>query len=149
MSRLPRAAVVAALVCLPVLVVRPPAVHAQASVGLVWEQLSAVSTEVTKDGYASTKYLIGQLKAGESESWSITLTAGQTFLIAGACDASCTDIDLVLTDAKGEELDSDLEPDDAPVLVHEVRTTGTYTVKVSMYACGQDPCFFGIGVFRK
>lgn len=149
MSRLPRTLVVVVLACLTLLMVRPSTVHAQESAVMVWDLLSEVSAEMHKDRFISNKYIIGKLKAGESETWNITLAAGQTFLVTGVCDASCTDIDLWLTDAKGQELDSDVEPDDGPVLVYEVRTTGTYTVKISMFACSQDPCFYGLGVFSR
>jgi hypothetical protein len=87
----------------------------------------------------------GALSEGESEEVELELTAG-SFLIIGVCDEDCTDLDLVLT-ADGDEIASDLEPDDTPALVVEVEEGGTLTLTVQMAACSSGPCRFGIGIF--
>jgi hypothetical protein len=87
----------------------------------------------------------GALNEGESEEVELELTAG-SFLIIGVCDEDCTDLDLVLT-ADGDEIASDLESDDTPVLVVEVEEGGTLTLTVQMATCSSGPCRFGIGIF--
>lgn len=65
------------------------------------------------------------------------------------CDGDCKDIDLALIDANRKELVNDTSADDVPVMSYAIRTTGVYTVKVTMFQCSTDPCYFGLGVFFK
>lgn len=87
----------------------------------------------------------GALNEGESEEVELELTAG-SYLIVGVCDADCSDLDLLLSH-DGDEVDSDYEDDDTPVLAVEVEEGGTLILRVEMAACGNGPCRFGIGVF--
>lgn len=87
----------------------------------------------------------GALGEGANEDLELELTAG-SYLIIGVCDADCSDLDLVLS-ADGDEIASDYEPDDTPVLVVEVEEGGTLTLTVQMAACSSGPCRYGIGVF--
>jgi hypothetical protein len=87
----------------------------------------------------------GALNEGESEEVELELTAG-SYLIIGVCDGDCTDLDLLLS-ADGEEVASDFEPDDTPVLVVEVEEGGLLILRVDMPACSSGPCRFGLGVF--
>lgn len=87
----------------------------------------------------------GALNEGESEEVELELTAG-SYLIVGVCDADCSDLDLLLT-SDGEEVDSDYEADDTPVLAVDVEEGGTLMLTVEMPACSSGPCRFGVGVF--
>jgi hypothetical protein len=109
-------------------------------------QLDAVVEALDEEGLSPAgDPLYGTLNEGEFQDVTLELTAG-SFLIIGVCDADCSDLDLVLT-ADGEEIDSDLEPDDTPVLVVEVEEGGTLTLRVGMPACSSGPCRYGVGVF--
>ncbi len=127
----------------------PRDAEAQTYAVTVWNQLNAQYNRLSGDGYSSSKYIIGRLKSSESESWNITLYAGNNYQITGVCDGDCKDIDLALLDSNRKELVNDTSADDVPVMSYNIRTTGVYTVKVTMYSCSQDPCYFGLGVFFK
>jgi len=127
----------------------PSPAQAQSYAVTVWNQLNAQYNRLSDDGFSSSKYIIGRLKNSESESWNITLYAGNSYQITGVCDGDCKDIDLALLDANRKELVNDTSADDVPILTYNIRTTGVYTVKVTMYQCSQDPCYFGLGVFFK
>lgn len=143
-------AVVSRIVVLAGLLFAVPApLEAQSYAITVWNQLNAQYNRLNTDGFVSSKYIIGRLKNSESENWNITLYAGNTYQITGVCDGDCKDIDLALLDANRKELVNDTSADDVPVLSYAIRTTGVYTVKVTMYQCSQDPCYFGLGVFFK
>ena len=92
---------------------------------------------------------IGRLKDDENETWTVTLYAGNSYRIAGVCDGDCKDIDLALLDGNRNELTSDMLADDVPILDFTPKTTGSYTIKVMMPTCNQDPCYFGLGIFFK
>ncbi|HEX6372962.1 MAG TPA: hypothetical protein VF006_28825 [Longimicrobium sp.] len=87
----------------------------------------------------------GALEEGEAEEVELELTAG-SYLIVGVCDADCSDLDLLLS-LDGDEIDSDYETDDTPVLAVEVEEGGTLILTVEMATCSNGPCRFGIGVF--
>lgn len=149
MSRSQRAVVVSTFVFSILSFLTPAESQAQSYAVTVWNQLNSQYTSANNNGYASSKYIIGRLKNSETENWNITLYAGNTYMITGVCDGDCKDIDLALIDSGRKELVSDLSADDVPVLLYDVKTTGTYTVKVTMYSCTQDPCYFGLGIFFK
>jgi hypothetical protein len=122
---------------------------AQTYAATVWTQLESQYSQAEADGYASRNYIIGRLNDGEEETWTINLFAGNTYRITGACDGDCQDIDLVLLNSDGSELDSDLLVDDIPILNYTVKTAGSYSIRVIMAQCKEDPCYFGLGVFFK
>lgn len=138
-----------ACLALGAIVVVPATASAQSYAVTVWNQLNAQYNRLSQDGFSSSKYIIGRLNKGQSENWSITLHEGRTYQITGVCDGDCKDIDLVLLDGARKELVSDTSADDVPVMTYAIRATATYTVKVTMFQCSQDPCYFGLGVFFK
>jgi hypothetical protein len=122
---------------------------AQSYAALVWSQLESHYSQAADEGYESRNYIIGRLDDDEEETWRINLFAGNTYRITGACDGDCQDIDLVLLNEDGTELDSDLLVDDVPVLNYTIKATGPYSIRVIMAQCKEDPCYFGLGVFFK
>jgi hypothetical protein len=67
----------------------------------------------------------------------------------GVCDNDCSDLDLVLYDADGDQVDSDVQTDDVPIVQVTPRETMRYRVKVLMPTCKTNPCWYGIGVYGK
>lgn len=109
-------------------------------------QLDAVVEALDREGLSSAgDPHAGALDEGEAEELQLELTAG-TYLIVGVCDNDCTDLDLVATE-NGEEVASDVEMDDTPVLAIEVEEDVTLTLRVDMATCSSGPCRYGIGVF--
>jgi hypothetical protein len=149
MSRAQRAVVVSAFVVAILPFLNASDAQAQSYAVTVWNQLNAQYTRANESGFASSKYIIGRLKNSETENWNITLYAGNTYMITGVCDGDCKDIDLALSDSNRRELVNDTSADDVPVMMYDIKTTGVYTIKVTMYSCSTDPCYFGLGVFFK
>ena len=58
-------------------------------------------------------------------------------------------MDLRLYDPDGDEIDSDVGDDDWPVVKVASARSGTYTIKVVMASCSTDPCYYGVGAFKK
>jgi hypothetical protein len=77
------------------------------------------------------------------------LNGGNSYLVLGACDGDCQDIDIRLYDENGNEIDSDTSDDDIPALEGVVETTARFSIQVEMYACNVEPCYFGLGVFYR
>ena len=91
----------------------------------------------------------GSLRDDENENLTLNLRRGTDYAIIGVCDEDCTDIDLRLFDEDGDEVDSDVETDDNPVVQITPRASGKYRIKVIMATCSTSPCFYGVGVFSK
>lgn len=107
------------------------------------ERLEAQGYELTHDIYT------GSLNDDAQGMVSLNLSIGTQYEILGQCDEDCTDLDLVLFDPAGNQIDSDLLEDDYPVVSVTPRRTGTYRVRVMMATCSVEPCRYGIGVFGK
>lgn len=122
--------------------------HAQPNV--VQNQLDSAAVLLTNAGYQQQDdFVTGSMDANAGEDFEVTLEAGREYAIIGFCDNDCSDLDLVLTDADGDMVDSDVAGDDYPVVEVEPGRNGTYNLRVVMAACSVEPCFYGVGVFAK
>lgn len=126
-----------------------PTVHAQSHAQLVWNQLQTQHTALVKEGYGVTRYLVGSLFNDRADTWTFQFMAGRTYRIFGACDGDCRDIDLEVLGLDGKVIVKDTADDDMPVVTFDVTGTGDLKVKVSMYRCGEEPCFWGLGIWSK
>jgi hypothetical protein len=101
-------------------------------------------------GYSMThRIYTGSLNNGRNEMVSLDLDIGTQYQIMGACDTDCSDLDFVLYDAAGNQIDNDVETDDVPIVSVTPRRSGTYRVKVVMATCTAEPCRYGVAVFGK
>jgi len=89
----------------------------------------------------------GSLEQGERESMTFALAGGASYVFVGFCDDDCTDLDLTLYDAGGNQIDIDVETDAGPVVQVTPTTSASYRVEVSMPACSVSPCFYSVGLF--
>jgi hypothetical protein len=101
-------------------------------------------------GYSMThRIYTGSLNQGRNEMVSLDLEIGTEYAIMGACDTDCSDLDFVLYDAAGNQIASDVEMDDVPIVSVTPRRSGTFRVKVVMATCTAEPCRYGVAVFGK
>ena len=121
--------------------------HGQDYAQQVWEQLQAMRSNF--QDYALQNYVIGHISEGVTDSWTLTLDEGSEYVIAGACDADCSDLDIIVRNAKGTEIAKDDTEDDVPVATFTTGADGGYTIQARMYACAASTCYFGFGVFRR
>jgi hypothetical protein len=98
-------------------------------------------------GYRMDDQFIGTMNHGGSYRLNATAQRGQEIVITGACDQDCSDLDLIIYDDRGRELDRDVLVDDFPVLRLRAPYSGDYEVEVVMYQCSVNPCYFGVGLF--
>jgi hypothetical protein len=90
----------------------------------------------------------GSLAQGANADIQVTLAAGSYFIV-GVCDNDCTDLDLVLSDANGRPMASDLELDDVPMVQYDAPSGASFTVQVRMATCSVAPCAYGVQVFTR
>lgn len=116
----------------------------------VRQQIETAGGELAKQGFALTHQVFtGNLKTAEAEQVVFELDRGGTYVILGVCDNDCKDLDLKLVNAAGQQIDSDVEEDDAPVVAVSPASAERYTVQAIMANCGSNPCRYGLGVFKK
>lgn len=113
----------------------------------VRDQLLRVRTSASWEGYRETHseslYAMGQ---GQSHSFGLTLRSGTTYKIVGACDNDCSDLDLVLYDENGNEIDRDDLIDSMPIVEVRPRRTARFRLVAKMHECSAEPCSFGVAV---
>lgn len=114
------------------------------------DQIKRASSILEDKGYSRTHDpYTGSLREGENEYLTVTLHAGTTYALLGVCDNDCHDIDFRLYDADDNEVDSDTQSDDVPIVRVTPSETMRYRLKVIMVSCKTSPCFYGVGVFGK
>jgi hypothetical protein len=114
----------------------------------VREQIRTAGLVFEPEGYVmSGKTFSGSLKDEASDDFTIELEGGVSYYLVGACDNDCPDMDLMLLDASGNEVDRDYEDDALPIVFVTPTRTADYVVHVYMANCTNEPCYYGVGVF--
>jgi hypothetical protein len=116
----------------------------------VRQMLQQASERYAQEGYRMThEVYTGALNDDARESVALMLDGGKSYQLMGACDTDCNDMDLVLFDPAGAQIDSDVLEDDFPIVSATVARSGRYRVEVRMPGCSREPCRYGIGVFAR
>ena len=127
----------------------PHHANAQAYADLVWDQLKQAFNAASEAGFSVRNYVLGKLDDDGTDTWTFHLRGGHQYAVVGACDADCEDIDLQVLTTSGDEVASDYSETDFPTVAFQPRSSGRFRIKISMYKCTANPCYFGIGVFYK
>lgn len=123
--------------------------EAQTYAETVWRQLQTAHEAAVAENYQLKNYIIGSLNNGNTDTWSFDLSTGRNYVIIGACDEDCSDLDITVKSATGSVVANDTATDDHPVVNFQPPRNGRYTVEIKMYSCSQNPCYFGFGLFRQ
>ena len=142
-----RTLVVVAVSAMVFLLSAPPSAQAQSSANVVWSQLQNAYDASDMTGFALQNYVIGRLNPNDSDTWTFELTAGKTYVIAGACDEDCSDMDLTVMQGSSE-VASDVLTDDRPVVGFTAAKGGFHEIVIKMYNCDAAYCYFGFGLFE-
>ncbi len=91
----------------------------------------------------------GALRDDETASHTLDVVGGNQYVLMGACDNDCTDVDLRIHDQSGTLLMQDIAVDDTPVLLFTANSSGRYRVQVVMATCNRNPCYYGIQLMAR
>jgi hypothetical protein len=110
-------------------------------------QLQAVLQATSTAGLTpAADPVTGTLAMGGADAIELELPAG-SYAFVGVCDTDCSDLDLVLSTGE-QELDSDVETDDTPIVTVSLTEPAVVTLRVDMAACtSAAPCRYGIGLY--
>ncbi len=101
----------------------------------------------TSAGYIPVIEDGGRLIHGASETYTVTLEAGRTYILMGVCDEDCLDLDMELYDGYGNLISRDDSEDDVPTVEVSVTNGGDFTLQVTMFECNENPCYYGVGLY--
>lgn len=93
--------------------------------------------------------VFGTLDDDAEGSHDMTVVSGNEYVLFGACDNDCTDLDLIIYDGDGDLVRRDVDADDRPVLIFTPRKSGKYRIKVVMAVCSDEPCRYGLQLNAK
>jgi len=91
----------------------------------------------------------GSLRDDETTTHMMDVVGGNQYVLMGACDNDCTDVDLKIFDTAGNLLMQDIAVDDTPVLLFTATGSGSYRVQVIMATCNRSPCFYGVQLMAR
>lgn len=91
----------------------------------------------------------GALDDDEEEDIWVTLRRNRSYSILSVCDEDCSDIDLFLYDDDGDQIDSDVSINEVPVVRETPNRTGEYRIRVRMYSCSTEPCYYAVGIYER
>lgn len=102
------------------------------------------------EGYSLVDVLCGSLNEDATRGYDTSIAAGRSVAYVAVCDQDCDDIDLRLYDSRGNEVASDIEPDDYPIVVWGPGSAQDgMKIEVGMYSCSVEPCYYAIAMFSK
>lgn len=110
-------------------------------------QIAAIHDEIAPDFEYASDMVIGEVEAGGTDGFPMTVNGNAEYIIVAVCDADCGDVDLVVYDAEEDEAAADIEYDDYPVI--EFQGEGEYWVEVVMTECAAETCLYAIQVFER
>lgn len=131
----------------------PLTVSAQSHRDVIDKQLDAAIGAAAGDGYRidpnafPNDHIFGLLPPDGVVWLQLDLRAGNTYVLAGACDYDCNDMDLGLQHDTALVAE-DIEVDDVPVIIYRPTASGPHLVRVSMPGCDASGCYFGIRVLK-
>ena len=91
----------------------------------------------------------GWFAEGEDKELRFTVTAGETYLIAGGGDANSEDLDICVYDEYGEELACDTAVDNFPIVTFDAPRTGTFRAVLRAYSLSGSTSYAGMAVLRE
>ncbi len=116
--------------------------------GDVMQQMQALDSRFSSQGLTRSNALIkGSLANRAHTDYPYQLVEGQNYAFAAVCDRDCSDLDLILINSSGTTVKQDVLRDDAPIITYRPTVAGQYRLRVSMAACSQAPCRFGLASY--
>jgi hypothetical protein len=93
--------------------------------------------------------VFGSLDDDEKSSHDMTVVSGVDYVLFGACDNDCTDVDLIVYDQNNRMVKRDILADDKPVVMFTAERSAKYRIEVVMAVCSTEPCRYGLQLNAK
>ncbi|MGE3250855.1 MAG: hypothetical protein AB7J28_05155 [Hyphomonadaceae bacterium] len=143
---------------LAVVMAVPAAANAQAISSYVFEVMDQLRANVgwrernapANEGHLYYHGEIGSLNDNAERQSSVgDLASARYVTFVGFCDRDCSDLDLFVVDHNGNIVAQDVAVDTTPVVTFRPQQGSSYDIRVRMYQCNQEPCFYSVGGFYR
>lgn len=113
--------------------------------------LANIASAAEKQGFARVVGgpVFGSLNDDAKSSHEMTVVGGVDYVLFGACDNDCTDVDLIVYDQNGRMVKRDILADDKPVVMFTAARSAKYRIEVVMAVCSTEPCRYGLQLNTK
>lgn len=113
--------------------------------------LANIASAAEKQGFTRVVGgpVFGSLDDDEKSSHEMTVVAGVDYVLFGACDNDCTDVDLIVYDQNNRLVKRDILADDKPVVMFTAARSAKYRIEVVMAVCSTEPCRYGLQLNAK
>jgi hypothetical protein len=113
--------------------------------------LANIASAAEKQGFRRVVAgpVFGTLDDDAKASHEMTVVSGVDYVLFGACDNDCTDVDLIVYDQNGQLVKRDILADDKPVVMFTAARSAKYRVEVVMAVCRTEPCRYGLQLNAK
>jgi hypothetical protein len=137
------------------LLASPPALRAALRSASAWQaqaktvlDLTALAMSLgeakpTEDPYIAT------LDEGTQQEVDIVLRGGVSYLLIGACDKDCKNLKMEIYDEDGKYVGQNTGRAVIPTLEITPENMQRFTIRMIMKRCDANPCYYGIGVYRR
>lgn len=130
----------------------PIAVNADSGDLIEQELVDRAETLRSADDYQIEHTYIGSLNTpnrwGE-QTLKVNIRRGVEYVLVGACDENCEDVDLTIYNPQGEIVTTDTAMGDAPLLVGASAQSGTFYIEVYMPTCSAEACRYGVSILSR
>ena len=116
---------------------------------VVYDQLKWDLDYYDDRGYTFLNFVFGKLDDDGEDTWTFYFSRRTDYLVTGACDNDCNDLDLRLKTATGTVVDRDEGSDYWPEVSVTPTRSQNYSIEVDMYDCDVEPCYYGLALFEK
>jgi len=114
----------------------------------VIDQLSALVPAMAQQGFPNYEVVhLGAINNGTTETLNYTNNDAQDVVFIAVCDTDCSNIDLRVKNG-GRVIGEDVLDDKVPV-VPTPAGARPLNLDVIMTTCSQNPCVYGLAVFRR
>lgn len=98
-----------------------------------------------EDVYTTTT---GSLDEDQYQDIFVDLVRGNEYVAVGACDEDCSDADIYIYNPSGDKVAQDEASDDFPWVKFVAGRSGRYSVRMLMYSCGAEPCYYAMRILK-
>lgn len=114
---------------------------------LAQETVSREASRPPSQGHTYYHGEVGSLNDDEERVSALIGGWRGVVTVTGFCDRSCDDLDLFVIDDLGQTVISDISVDARPRVTFMALQDRRYQLRVRMYACEQDPCYYAVGAY--
>ena len=116
----------------------------------ILQRLAQVEQALAAQGFQQiAQPVTGQLGAGQTQNWPLTMSVGYQYQIVGVCDNDCGNIDLVIYDENNTLVAQDVLADATPIATVQPQWTGPFTVQAAMQHCTVQPCYYALVLYGR